>query len=328
MSDWKSRAEPASVDTSDAPPDWRLRSEPVDEAKEKLDKENQEKIRKLMNPKIGEQLGYIAEDPIRRGATVLSEAARNAPVVGPLAESFADDVLTDEDKAAMEERRRDLYRHAPTVAAVAGTTGAIGGGLALPAPGQNTGGPAGILTRVGSTAGYASADAAMRGEDVPNAAATGLFYGMIPEAARIRNYNRVFGNIPDEVSDYYVKNRAAVNGAPEVKDAAAALNKDAKRVQKGVSQGSGESFDILKRSGQQYPLDNVLSAIDKARDKIKEAGAYGAGEKRLLKELDRLGYEIMGDSKDLANVPPEKVKSFIAQYRAITGAYERGKLGM
>lgn len=284
---------------------------------------NEESARKsLFGPPLSEQFKLNAVP------SVSAEVARNVPIAGPLAEKFADLVTTPEQQEETRNRRSEAFRKYPDLMKGAALAGSIGGAFALPSPASGVGGVTGSLGRIAETGAIAGTDAALRGEDALGSGIEAAQYAFLAEAARPKFYNRVFGGIPDEMQDFYTKNRKAVNAARPTDELAQSLGLDAKRVQREISQGSGDSYRILRESRQAYPLDSILGALDTARTRISEMGAFGKGEQALLKEIDRLGYRIMQESKDMQSVDPDKVKSFITAYRNATDAYRKGQLGL
>jgi hypothetical protein len=277
-------------------------------------------LRGVRTPPLSDQLVPEAIVP------AVTQAARSVPVAGALADRAREALTSEDEQKAFDDRQREAMRRFPTVMKGATLGGAVGGSFALPSPASKMTNLGGAAARVGEAAAVNASDAAIRGENPGEAGLVAGGTALVPEMFRIKNWNRVFGGIPEEMQDYYMANRQLVNRQKPVPDVAADMNKAGKKMREGISKGSGESFDILKK-GQPYNIDHVLDAIDEARGKIRQTGAFGAGDEALIKQLDDLGYKIMRESPDLKNVPPEKVKYFINAFRNITGAYERGNLG-
>jgi hypothetical protein len=286
--------------------------------------QNERRLRKaILPPTLFDQLepGAIP--------AMTDEAARNIPIVGPLAEAGLSAMTSQESQDARERWRINNIRKYPDLMQAAAITGGLGGSMMLPSPAKNIGGMTGSLARVGETSAITTTDDILRGGGEPIATGIGsAAIAAIPEFGSLKKINRIVGGIPEEMSDYYVKNRRAVNTARPSVDVAESMAKAGRRVQGEISAGSGESYRTLRESGVNYPIDSVLEALDKARNRISELGAFGKGEQALMKEIDRLGYKIMEESKGLKTVDPEKVKSFITAYRSSTDAYRTGKLGL
>ena len=299
---------------------YRLRE--IEEIKA-LRAQNERRVRKaLLPPTLMEQTEPGAIPPMA------DAAIRSLPIAGPIAEGVRRQLTPDKTNENIEKWRAEKFRKHPDYITGAGVAGAVVGGMLIPSPAAKIGGITGAIARIGESAAVNSTDELLRGGSPLDA---GIMAGGITSAvelARPKLYNRVFGGIPDEMQDFYSANRKAVNSARSPQELAEAMPADAKRVQREVSQGSGESYKILRESGHAYPLDNILEALDTARARIAEMGAFGKGDQAMMKELDRLGYRIMQESNGLRTVDPEKVKSFITAYRNATQAYKSGKLGL
>ena len=299
---------------------YRLRE--IEEIKA-LRAENERRVRKaVLPPSLSEQTEWGALPPMA------DAAVRSMPIIGPISEGVRERITSDEKNANLEKWRAESFKKYPDYITAAGITGAVAGSIAIPSPAAKMGGITGSIARVGESAAVNATDELMRGGSPLD---VGIQSGLITtgvELARPKLYNRIFGGIPDEMQDFYSKNRKAVNSARSTSELGESMTADAKRVQQEISQGSGQSFKTLRESGVGYPLDNILSPIDTARQRIAQMGAFGKGDQALMKELDRLGYRIMEESNGLKTVDPEKVKSFITAFRNATQAYKAGKLGL
>ncbi len=253
----------------------------------------------------------------------------DVPLVRPLAERVTAmiepgdyeqnlETAQDEYKAKRMKDVRDYPR--------ASLLGSFGGGLASPTPGGKMKGAAGVASRVGGQMGIGAADAALRDESTATAAGLGGLAAALPEALRIKNFNRTFLGTPDDLQDYYLKNRAGVKGAKDLDTLATELHQGRDAMADAVSEGSGESYDILKKSGYQMPLGDAEAALQESIDLIKGGGAYDPASQGLIRQLEAIRDAVRADASlgPAAAIEAAKVKNLITQTRNVGKAYQAG----
>lgn len=280
-----------------------------------------ERIREIVRPSLSTQLGRMG---LADAVGVASEAAESVPLAGPLVKRGAA-ALAPEDAPEYEQRRAERYRRLPDVMGGAHAVGTIGGALALPSPaGKVNGLVAAPAARAVEGAAVFGGDAALRDQDPTVPALAGAGMGGLSGVIRPKTFNRVVGGIPDEMQDYYVANREAVNAARARPELGQAMVAEGRAASRDVSSGSTEAYRVLEQSGKELPLSEITGPIDAAIARLEGGGRFGDATKGVVAKLQELRSDAVAESTTNGTIEAVKVKNFVNAFRDTTKAYEKG----
>jgi hypothetical protein len=197
----------------------------------------------------------------------------------------------------------------------------IGGGVVsgLLAPGASTlSGAIGY----GSLQGLGGSDSDDAGQLIKDTAIGGAFgaagYGagealkQVPKAANwvMKKGGRVLADVPEQVTDAYLKNPAAIRGAENLDDVTKRFLDKSDEV-RGIASGeSGDSFKLLSK--MDINAEDATSPIRDALEDFSSKGIIGQDRKRSFGKLKSIAEDVIAEANESGVISLDKAKQAIS----------------